>query len=837
MVHSVCLFYDLDISAMESNHSIKDPGLELRWKAIDWEAVEDRVETMRRNISLATMDRDFELAENLVDHFMRSMDAHLIAVRSVTSKDATKEVGLGEAWETDSDRMRAVLVLDPDNYRSDPVQTYKAFEPRTKKDRWFTIPTFYDRAMHELMNMAAVSYMEPLLDKRMFSVRDGRSVADAVTELKYILTGQGSPEWIVKFDVKSFYDTISHQWLKENFPIFPEMVAALLSADKYLKGSGEEIEWTSGISTGDRFSPALSRWTLNGVEGLFRDADDPMNGIALAWVDDIIVTARTRRQAEDMMSKMVDFLAERGLTLNMQKSMVTNIREGVDWLGFSFKKVGEGIVITPSKDSLQDYIAELKDIIDSAMSVGQMIKSVNDKYRGFKSQYRIADLSECAKDIDDKVFTMAINAAPRLAHVNNEQALSRFIGKDERGQIFRMDEKRYIKRISDIRRVPHERLFLNAIPLVHKQYFTERSERLKIMKVSTKYAGMMDSQRDICPYCGLPIRYFEEREIVEGGSGKRYAHSFCVKEGAILSMTPPEKEPIPISESSTPLPSEPAETHQDAQDQSILSLDEFVTSVSEAVKDRKIEEKETETKAEQTAKKEWGTDMDSLLNYLEDKKRYGHTFIHISKIQYHSGRKLPPEAFTNDIWWYKVGKDSMNKMLAKGGWYVERVDTKMNLVWFAVGKITWKVSEAEQAFILRSSGPDAAVYCRQRDERVARSEMRPFTEYLVSCDMDQLKLTVADIEKILGHPLPAGASNEHWWRTRKTNHILTAIEDADWTKVEYVHGSHIIIARVAKIPEPGRGNVVLGDLRNKKYLIDAINVRFPNPDSEDSQFF
>ncbi len=816
---------------MIQKHSIRDDALAKLWRETDWKSVKTRVDSLRLRITIASKDGDFDEAKQLVDELLRSMDAKMLAVREVTSRDATKEPGLGEPWETDSDKMRAVLILDIDKYEGEPLQSYYAFEPRTKKMRWFTIPTFYDRAMHELMNMASVSYTEPLLDKRMFSARDGRSIADAVTELQYLLTGSDSPEWIVKFDVRAFYDSISHQWLIDNYPIFPEKIAAIFDSERIEKETGEILPWDSGVLTGDRLSPSMSRWVLNGIEELFRDSEDPMDGIALAWVDDIIVTARTKEKAERMIPVMERFLEERGLKLNTEKSGIVNIRDGLDWLGFNLKKVGEGIVLQPSEESVEDYISGVKRIISDAKTLPQMVKSVNHKYRGFKSQFRITDFSKTVERIDYAVVKAALEAVQRFGYSDSEGIQSRFIGEDDKGRFFRLDDERYIKRMSEIRRVPHERLCLTALPIVNEHYFTERSERQKEKKISSLYSDVMDAQNGICPFCKLPIRYFEDRELVNECGLKRYFHTFCLKEMSITGQSV-EIESETVMKEKKSETSEEIDTISKEEIQSVVKLDDFICAdegIKPDVKQLTVENTESDEDNdfdESLLPKVWGTDIDSLLNYL-DRTRYSNTFIHISKINYYSGFSLPKEALTTDSWWYNVGNNSVNKKLAKIGWYVLRADTESDLVWFSKGKMTWKMTEADQAYILRNSGPNRERYVRERDERVEKSTLKSLTEYLRNLDMDQVCLTYPDVERIAGHKLPEGSKKHQWWKTRRPNHPLTAIEDADWSKVDFVEGSYITVARVQRIPNLRCKNVPFGELESKRYLTDAMNVRFP----------
>lgn len=63
------------------------------------------------------------------------------------------------------------------------------------------------------------------------------------------------------------------------------------------------------------------------------------------YADDFVVTAATPEVAEEVRAMMVPFLAERGLALSPEKTLVTHIDDGFDFLGWNFRKYGGKLII------------------------------------------------------------------------------------------------------------------------------------------------------------------------------------------------------------------------------------------------------------------------------------------------------------------------------------------------------------------------------------------------------------------------------------------------------------------------------------------------------------
>lgn len=100
------------------------------------------------------------------------------------------------------------------------------------------------------------------------------------------------------------------------------------------------------------------------------------------------------------------FLRERGLVLSAEKTRLTHINEGFDFLGFNVRKYSRKLLIKPVKSSVETFLDEIRWFIKSnkaARSVN-LIQSLNRKIRGWANFYCHVDVKKTFAYIDHQIF-------------------------------------------------------------------------------------------------------------------------------------------------------------------------------------------------------------------------------------------------------------------------------------------------------------------------------------------------------------------------------------------------------------------------------------------------
>ncbi|MBW2646616.1 MAG: hypothetical protein JRE23_10635 [Deltaproteobacteria bacterium] len=97
------------------------------------------------------------------------------------------------------------------------------------------------------------------------------------------------------------------------------------------------------------------------------------------WATHLLVVAPSKEIAEDAREIIGNFLAIRGLELSPEKTVITHIDEGFDFLGWNFRKYKGTLLIKPSQKSIKAITQTLKTIVSKAKvwTQDELIKTLN----------------------------------------------------------------------------------------------------------------------------------------------------------------------------------------------------------------------------------------------------------------------------------------------------------------------------------------------------------------------------------------------------------------------------------------------------------------------------
>src|SRR5674476_99956 len=104
------------------------------------------------------------------------------------------------------------------------------------------------------------------------------------------------------------------------------------------------------------------------------------------YADDFIITANTKKIAEELKDIVSQFLENRGLTLSEEKTMITHIDNGFNFLGWTFRKFKGKLIVKPSKNSIKTLMRKCSAIImkeGKADSQSELIRRLNQVIRGW----------------------------------------------------------------------------------------------------------------------------------------------------------------------------------------------------------------------------------------------------------------------------------------------------------------------------------------------------------------------------------------------------------------------------------------------------------------------
>lgn len=391
------------------------PGIATCWEAIDWQKALAYVKKLQVRIVKAQKEGHYSKVKSLQWLLTHSFYAKALAVKRVTSNQGKRTSGVDhELWLTPQAKWSAISKLNRRGYRPQPLRRHY-IPKKNRKMRPLGIPTMTDRAMQTLYKFSLEPIAETYADPNSYGFRIGRSTHDAIEQCFTDLNKGKSPEWILEGDIKGCFDHISHEWLLENIPMDTQIL------EKWLKCGYVETRklfpTDEGAPQGGTISPTLMNMTLDGLERLLQErlpTRQKVNGRThfnklnfVRYADDFIITGESPEFLRDKVLPVVkEFLTERGLQLSEEKTVITHIEDGFDFLGKNIRKYNGKLLIKPSKTSVKSFLEKVRSIIKGNKSIKQetLIRKLNPVIRGWVNNQRYVVSSKVFSRVDYEIY-------------------------------------------------------------------------------------------------------------------------------------------------------------------------------------------------------------------------------------------------------------------------------------------------------------------------------------------------------------------------------------------------------------------------------------------------
>lgn len=397
-------------------------SLDVNWQKIDWLKSQGNVRRLQARIVQATKEGRWNKVKALQHLLTRSFSAKALAVKRVSSNKGKWTSGIdGQVWQTIEKKTEGLVSLKQRGYTPSPLR--RAYIPKIRgKKRGLGIPTMKDRAMQALYLMGLEPVAETTGDNHSYGFRRHRSTADAMCQIHRTLAGRSRPQWILEGDIKKCFDEINHGWLMQHIPIEKNMLIKWLKAG--FVEDGVLYPMHHGTPQGGIISPVLANMTLDGLETIM----DKLFGKkgskkrkrygthVIRYADDFIVTGRSKEILETEVKPAIEnFLAERGLTLSAEKTRMTRIEQGFDFLSQNVRKYKSKVIIKPSKQSVTNLLGKIRNTIMKSRAVTQveLINRLNPQIRGWAYYHRHMCARKTFEKIDHEIFTSLWSWAKR----------------------------------------------------------------------------------------------------------------------------------------------------------------------------------------------------------------------------------------------------------------------------------------------------------------------------------------------------------------------------------------------------------------------------------------
>lgn len=384
----------------------------------NFEKHQENVKKLQARIVKAQRDGKYNKVKVLQWLLKHSLSAKILAVKRVTENKGKKTPGIDKIlWQTGKEKCEAVKNLNRVGYTAEPLR--RVFIPKKNgKKRPLGIPTMNDRAMQALYLQGLDPIAETVLDGDTYGFRKARSTADAIKAIFIALRGnRHCAKWVIEGDIKGCFDNISHEWLLENLPIDKKILRQWLKAGIIYEGKYSNTE--AGTPQGGIISPCLANMALNGLGSRlhekFMAKRKVINGKeinnkvhTIVYADDFIVTGKSKTFLEnEVLPEIRKFMSERGLTLSQEKTTITHIKDGFDFLGQNTRKYGDKVLQKPSKENTKRFLDNIRNVIKSNPTITQeqLIDRLNPKIRGWANYHRHINSKQTYSYVDYHIYS------------------------------------------------------------------------------------------------------------------------------------------------------------------------------------------------------------------------------------------------------------------------------------------------------------------------------------------------------------------------------------------------------------------------------------------------
>jgi RNA-directed DNA polymerase len=425
------------------------------WDSINWLNISQYVEKLQQRIYHAERLGKIRKVRDLQRLLINSEATLLFSIRRVTQINKGKRTAGVDGYKalTPYERVELYNKMKDMNIKCHrPKPAYRTYiKKKNGKLRPLGIPTMKDRIYQNIAKLALEPQWEAKFEPTSYGFRPKRNCHDAIERIH--TTVGNKKVWIFEGDFKGCFDNLNHDYILEQIKGFPafNIIAKWLKAGFVDNNVFHESE--DGTPQGGIISPLLANIALHGLENLLNikyrkvkrktkiTYENRAKFAVTKYADDFVIMCESKEDANSIYSTLKPYLEIRGLELAMDKTKITHIDEGFDFLGFNIRKYkthnGNKVLTKPSKDSIKNAKRKISDKTRQlhGKNVQKLISTLNPIALGTANYWSPTVAKKVFSEMDSHIWKVQYKFLRRLHPKKSWQWINkRYFKPDKTGQ-------------------------------------------------------------------------------------------------------------------------------------------------------------------------------------------------------------------------------------------------------------------------------------------------------------------------------------------------------------------------------------------------------------------